>query len=744
MPVVPEPAATEGQALEQGLSAAAWQALLGLLGGRPPSRAELHVIAALWGKWGLRRLLGAQLPMAGGRGRQDGDGRAGILHIGEGWALACGMHSRRLPPGPEPGPAPSSVLGASLRAVLGLGARPLANLNSLRFGPLEEPPTTDLVKALAAGLGRHANGLGIPMLGAETGFEATPEEQAQVTACTLGLLPSHQGFRGGPPGPGFPLLLLDTRGGREGLPWEDPLPDKLLLEVCQALSGAEDLADLQDLGPGGLALACLEVARRADLGLNLSLDQVPGGGEAGEPLERLLGEGPGRLLLVARPGGEAGLHALLEAGGLGVRRVGELTEGGSFRGHWQGQILLDLPIRPLLAGAPEPGQIRRRPAYLEALIEAPPPEDLRPAEVERTLRRLLQSPTVASRRWIFEQFDGTVGGNTLLGIGRGDAGLLRVQDEAGQETGLALAMAAGGSGRTSRLDPFWGAAHAVTEACRNLACVGAEPLGFAVCLNGGNPADPEALWTLEQGCLGLRQACLGLDVPIFSQGLVEGPEGQGSGAGPVLAALGLVGDCAGQVAVDSPDVTALSKVGNRICGAGFRAVHDGIFLLGDTREELGASEYLRLRTGLVVGACPELRLDEELRLGACVREGIRLGLIRSAHATRAGGLLVAALESAFGALEGQGMGCQLLLYRGALRLDSLLFGESAGRIVVSVAPEGEGSLATLCDTHRVPFAKIGSTGGTRITLAVDGKPLLDAEAAELRSLHAEALGRVLG
>jgi phosphoribosylformylglycinamidine synthase len=191
----------------------------------------------------------------------------------------------------------------------------------------------------------------------------------------------------------------------------------------------------------------------------------------------------------------------------------------------------------------------------------------------------------------------------------------------------------------------------------------------------------------------------------------------------------------------------LSKVGNRICGSGFRAAHDGIFLLGETRDEVGGSEYLKLRMDRVAGACPELRLDEELRLQACVREGIRLGLIRSAHDTSEGGLLVAALESAFGAddsgASGAGMGCQLLLSRAGLRLDSLLFGETPGRIVVSVSPEGEGSLATLCGTHRVPCAKIGTTGGMRVALAVDGQPLLDAEAAELKGLYLNALEKAL-
>jgi len=348
---------------------------------------------------------------------------------------------------------------------------------------------------------------------------------------------------------------------------------------------------------------------------------------------------------------------------------------------------------------------------------------------------------VASKRWIFEQYDGTVRSNTLLGMGRGDAGIIRVKDEAGQDTGKAVAMSSDCNNRFCYLDPFWGAAHAVAEACRNLACVGAEPIGLTDCLNYGNPEKPENMWTFEQGCLGIRQACLALDVPIVSGNvsLYNDTEGQSIQPTPMIAAVGLVEDCAGPVVVASPDATALSKVGNRICGSGFRAIHDGIFLLGETRDELGGSEYLMLRTGRTEGACPELRLDEELRLQACVREGIRLGLIRSAHDTSEGGLLVAALESAFGG----DMGCQLLLSRGGLRLDGLLFGETAGRIVVSVSAEGEGSLATLCATHRIPCAKIGSTGGSRITLAVDGQPLFDAEAADLKRLHAEALEKAL-
>jgi phosphoribosylformylglycinamidine synthase len=298
------------------------------------------------------------------------------------------------------------------------------------------------------------------------------------------------------------------------------------------------------------------------------------------------------------------------------------------------------------------------------------------------------------------------------------------------------------NGRYAHLDPFWGAAHAVAEACRNVSCVGAEPIGLTDCLNYGNPEKPENMWAFEQGTLGIRQACQALNVPVVSGNvsLYNDTEGVSIFPTPMIGAVGLIEDVTLPVDVHAPDATALARIGNRFCGSAFRAPFDGIFLLGETRDELGGSEYLKLRTGRVFGPCPELRLDDEFRLQACVREGIRLGLIRSAHDTSEGGLLAAILESAFG---GE-MGCQLMLSRHGMRLDSLLFGESASRIVVSVSPDGESALKALCETHRVPFAKLGTTGGPRVTVAVDGQPLLDADAAELAGIHESALEKALG
>jgi phosphoribosylformylglycinamidine synthase len=344
--------------------------------------------------------------------------------------------------------------------------------------------------------------------------------------------------------------------------------------------------------------------------------------------------------------------------------------------------------------------------------------------VDAQLRRLLASPTIASKRWIFEQYDGTVRGNTLLRQGDADAGLIRVKG-----TAKAIAMKSDCNSRFAYLDPFWGGAHAVAEACRNLACVGAEPIGLTDCLNYGNPENPENMWALAQGILGIRQACLALDVPIVSGNvsLYNDTEGVGIYPTPMIGAVGLIEDC------------VLKGEGNHFCGSSFQGAGHGVFLLGETRDELGGSEYLKQRTGQVFGPCPELRLDDELRLQACVREGIRMGLVRSAHDPSEGGLLVAVLESTFGA----GMGCALDLSGSGLRLDALLFGESAGRIVVTAEPDGAASLARLAQAHRVSLARLGITGGGRATVRVDGQSVLDADVTELREIHGSALERAL-
>ncbi len=750
-PVVNE---TLGQKL--GLSAEEWQTMLRLVGGRTPTYPELGIFSAMWSEhcsYKSSRLHLANLPTKGPRVLQGPGENAGVVDIGDGWAVCFKMESHNHPSYIEPYQGAATGVGGILRDVFTMGARPLANMNSLRFGELDAPRMKGLVKGVAGGISGYGNCMGIPMLGGDVAFDACYNGNILVNAFTLGVMQGDKIFRGFASGVGNKVMYIGSKTGRDGIHGAsmasaefgegseekrptvqvgDPFTEKLLLEACLELFETDWIIGIQDMGAAGLTSSSFEMASRAGTGLELRLDRIPMREEGMTPFELMLSESQERMLLVAKPGCEPQIEGVLHKWGLDACVVGEVTDSGRFIGLWHGSRVIDLPIQPLADAAPKYDRPQVRPAYLDSIALEPLPADLEPDEVEPALRQLLSSPTIASKRWIFEQYDGTVRSNTLIQQGAADAGLIRVKG-----TQKAVAMKSDCNGRYAYLDPFWGAAHAVAEACRNLACVGAEPIGLTDCLNYGNPEKPENMWAFAQGILGLRQACLAFDVPIVSGNvsLYNDTEGVGIFPTPMIGAVGLIDDYAMPVDVEAQG----AGTGNHFCGSSFRAPHDAIFLLGETREELGGSEYLKLRTGRVFGACPELRLDEELRLQACVREGIRMGLIRSAHDTSEGGLLITALESAF---SGE-MGCQLMLSRQGLRFDSLLFGESAGRIVVSLNPEGESSLAKLACTHRVPLAKIGTTGGSRITVAVDGKPLLDAEAVELKGIYADALETAL-
>jgi phosphoribosylformylglycinamidine synthase len=749
MPVLRDPAVTESLALKLGLSADEWQTIHRLLDGRTPTYPELGIFSAMWSEhcsYKSSRIHLKHLPTEGPRVLQGPGENAGVVDIGDGWAVAFKMESHNHPSYIEPYQGAATGVGGILRDVFTMGARPLANLNSLRFGELDAPRMKSLVKGVAAGISGYGNCMGIPMLGGDTSFDACYNGNILVNAFTLGVLKADKIFTGFASGVGNKVMYIGSKTGRDGIHGAsmasaefgegseekrptvqvgDPFTEKLLLEACLEIFETDWVIGIQDMGAAGLTSSSFEMASRAGTGLELRLDQIPMREEGMTPFELMLSESQERMLLVARPGTEPDIQRILHKWGLDAAIVGEVTDSGRFIGSWHGEKVIDLPIQPLADAAPKYDRPQARPAYLDPVNATPNPGDLSLGEVEAQLRSLLASPTIASKRWIFEQYDGTVRGNTLLRQGEGDAGLIRVKG-----TGKAIAMKSDCNSRFAYLDPFWGAAHAVAEACRNLACVGAEPIGLTDCLNYGNPEKPENMWAFAQGILGIRQACLALETPIVSGNvsLYNDTEGVGIFPTPMIGAVGLIEDC------------TLQGEGNHFCGSGFRGTGHGIFVLGETRDELGGSEYLKLRTGKITGQCPELRLDEELRLQACVREGIRMGLIQSAHDTSEGGLLVAVLESAFGG----NLGCRLDLTRGDLRLDGLLFGETAGRIVVTVEPEAEGSLAKLAATHRVSLTKLGLTGSPYIVVQVDGELVVDTEAAQLRAIHEGALEAALG
>ena len=445
---------------------------------------------------------------------------------------------------------------------------------------------------------------------------------------------------------------------------------------------------------------------------------------------------------MAKPGHEQDVIRVLHKWGLDAVSVGEVTNSGRFIGRWHGEVVIDLPIQPLADAAPKYDRPKKVPEYLATVAEAPYPTDLQTQDLSATLQSLIQTPTLASKHWILRQYDGTVRGNTLLGMGEGDAGLIRIKNEDGSPSGKVVAVTSDCNSRFCYLDPFWGAAHAVAEACRNLSCVGAEPIGLTDCLNYGNPEKPENMWTFEQGCLGIRQACLALGVPVVSGNvsLYNDTEGQSIFPTPMIGAVGLIERCFTSVPLEEDHPESFSANVNYYSGSSFRSAADVIYLLGTTRNELGGSEYLKWRLGRVTGPCPELHLDDELSLQQCLREGIRMGLIRSAHDLSEGGLLIGCVESAF---QGN-LGFQLELRRGHLRLDSLLFGESASRAVISVHGEAIRDLEQLAHNYGVPFTKLGVVGGKSFSVSIDDVKVLDIPCVDLQRLHRGALERQLG
>ena len=497
MSVAHEPAVTESLALELGLSKDEWQVLLRLLDGRMPTYPELGVFSAMWSEhcsYKSSRIHLKNLPTEGPRVIQGPGENAGVVDLGDGWAVAFKMESHNHPSFIEPYQGAATGVGGILRDVFTMGARPLANLNSLRFGELDAPRMKGLVKGVAAGISGYGNCMGIPMLGGDCAFDASYNGNILVNAFTLGELRSDRVFKGFASGVGNKVMYIGSKTGRDGIHGAsmasaefgegseekrptvqvgDPFTEKLLLEACLEIFQTDWVIGIQDMGAAGLTSSSFEMASRAGTGLEIRLDQVPMREEGMTPFELMLSESQERMLLVARPGCEEKIIAVLHKWGLDACVVGEVTDSGRFIGSWHGEPVINLPIQPLVDAAPKYDRPRQRPGYLDSVTAAPLPADLKPTEVERTLRQLVQQPTVASKRWIFEQYDGTVRSNTLLGMGRGDAGIIRVKDEAGQDTGKAVAMSSDCNSRFCYLDPFWGAAHAVAEACRNLACVGA-------------------------------------------------------------------------------------------------------------------------------------------------------------------------------------------------------------------------------------------------------------------------------
>ncbi len=654
MTLLQEPAVSPELARSQGMTGEEYERLQKILG-REPSYTELGITSALWSEhcsYKSSKIYLKEFPTEGPHVLEGPGENAGVVDIGHGWVAIFKMESHNHPSFIEPYQGSMTGVGGILRDVFTMGARPIACMDSLRFGEIDAPRMRFLIDGVVRGIGGYGNCVGIPTVGGETGFHRSYNGNILVNAFALGVARRDQVFHARASGPGNPILYVGSATGRDGIHGAtmasesfdaeseakrptvqvgDPFTEKILLEACLEAMRTGAIVAIQDMGAAGLTSSSFEMAGRGGLGMRLDLDRVPLREAGLTPYEMMLSESQERMVLVAKGGREEEVVKVFRRWGLEVATIGELTETGRAVLVWHGETVADMPVLPLTQEAP----VYRRPAE--------PPADLakrqRPPEVPASsdpmgdLRRLLGTPELASKQWIWRQYDHTVRTNTVIGPG-GDAAVLLLKG-----TPAGLAMTSDVNPVYCYLDPRRGGAQAVAEAVRNLACVGAAPVGLTDCLNFGNPEVPEITWQFREVIRGMSDACRALGAPVISGNVSFYNETEGRSIHPTPT-VGMVGVI--------PDLRHLPA-------AHFQSADDRIVLLGGTESapgEFGGSAYLRLLYDVEQGLPPAVDLPAEARLAALLRRLVAEGLIHTAHDLSEGGLGIALAEACFGRLLG--------------------------------------------------------------------------------------------
>ena len=634
----------------------------------------------------------------------------GVIDVGDGLAVAFKIESHNHPSAVEPYQGAATGVGGILRDVFTMGARPIALLNSLRFGELDGAGAERiryLFAGVVRGIGDYGNCVGIPTVGGEVYFDSAYEGNPLVNAMCIGLMKHEELIRGVASGVGNPLMAVGARTGRDGIHGAtfasaelseeseakrpmvqvgDPFTEKLLLEASLELIRSGHIVGIQDMGAAGLVSSSTEMAARGGTGVEIEITRVPVREQGMTPYEILLSETQERMLVVAKEGREEEVRAILAKWDLGGETIGRVTDTGMYVVLENGTPVVEIPGEPLVHGCPTyTRQGREAPETAE--LRRWTPRELRPrpeeADLAWTLLTLLDSPTIASKRWVYEQYDSTVRTSTMVGPGS-DAAVVRLRG-----TDRAIAATVDCNARYVAVNPFRGAQIAVAEAARNLACSGAVPRAITNNLNFGNPLKPEVYHQLSEAVRGMAEACRAFHTPVTGGNVSlynENPHGAISPT-PTVGMVGVVERL------------------EHITTSGFKEPGDVVFLLGRNTEELGASEYLKTIHGIMAGDAPRLDLTGERALQQTLLEAIRAGLIRSAHDCAEGGLAIAIAESAIADPE-RLLGVDIQL-GDDLPTNALLFGEAQGRAVASCRPEDAAELAGIAERHGVPLQRIG-------------------------------------
>ena len=730
----PQPRVSPEIVAQHGLTSDEYQKIVKALG-REPNYTELGVFSVMWSEhcsYKSSRYYLKNLPNEGPYVLQGPGENAGVVDIGGGLAVAFKMESHNHPSFIEPYQGAATGVGGILRDIFTMGARPIASLNSLRFGSIDHPRTRYLLSGVVAGIGGYGNCIGVPTVGGECYFDACYNANILVNAFTLGIVKKKRIFMGIAKGAGNPVMYVGSKTGRDGIHGAtmasesfseekeqrrptvqvgDPFTEKLLLEACLELMEKDFIIGIQDMGAAGLTSSSAEMAGRGGCGIELDLSSVPLRETGMTPYEILLSESQERMLLVAKKGTENEIKRIFDKWDLDAVVVGRVTDDQQFRALWQGEEVARIPIRVLTKDAPAYQRPATRPANHEQIQQLDLSSVAEPSDLSAALKQLLASPNIASKEWIYRQYDHFVRTNTVVAPGA-DAAVIRIK---GTKKGLALTV--DGNSRYCYLDPYVGGVLAVVEAARNLACVGARPIGLTDCLNFGSPENPEVMWQFAQVIQGMRAACLALNVPVVSGNVSFYNETDGVPIHPTPT-IGMVG--------------ILDKV-ERLVTPWFKSSGDVVVMLGRTREELGGSEYLQWLHGLTRGTPPWIDLKMEQAVQRCCLQAIDQGILRSAHDISDGGLAVALAECCIGGPE-KPLGVRVQTHE-MIRADALLFSESQSRIIVSLKEEDMGRLQEIGARHNVPVQAIGVVGGTRFSI----QPLVQLPVEELKSIWSNGL-----
>jgi phosphoribosylformylglycinamidine synthase subunit PurL len=718
---------------EHGFKGDEYQRLLKILG-REPSLTELGIFSVMWSEHcsykSSRRWL-RELPTKGPAVIQGPGENAGVIDLGDGDCAVFKMESHNHPSYIEPYQGAATGVGGIMRDVFTMGARPVANLNALRFGDPSHPKTRHLLSGVVAGIGGYGNCTGVPTVGGETNFDAGYNGNILVNAMCVGLAKKDKIFYSAAKGIGLPVVYVGSKTGRDGIHGAtmasaefddrsdekrptvqvgDPFTEKLLIEACLELMASDAIVAIQDMGAAGLTSSTSEMADKGGVGIELDLDQVPQRESGMSAYEMMLSESQERMLMILKPKREAEAEAIFKKWGLDFAVIGHTTDTGRMVVKHKGVVEADLPVDKLANSAP---------LYERPYVETVPPRAILPEWVPApntilgTLKTMMGSPHLASRRWIWEQYDHMVMGDTVQRPG-GDAAVVRVHG-----TSKGLAMTCDVTPRYVAADPRMGARQAVAESWRNLIAAGADPLAITDNLNFGNPERPEVMGQLVGAIKGMKEACEALKYPVVSGNvsLYNETNGIAIPPTPAIGGVGLV-----------PDVSKMASIGLKAAG-------DLLIAVGREAGHLGQSLYQLIITGKLEGSPPPVDLADEIKAGNLVRSLIREGKVRAVHDVSDGGLLTAVAEMA---LAG-GIGVQLYPYEGRLPPHAAWFGEDQGRYVLAADPALAEEIIERSRLLALPARVVGRVGGEGLSLKDEAFLTL----AELQATHEAWLPRFM-